>query len=94
MSSRDLWEKVFLPPEEVKRRQRVRTRKSYIEWLELYSFLEQNPSKEAIMRTFYNVLDAHKAFNFRTMSDYALESLELLLKEKEENEKEKDEKKS
>lgn len=81
MKKKRFWEALFLPPEEAKRRERVRKRKSYKYWKELFAFLKRNPSKEEILRRIYTELDKWKAFGFRTQSAYSEESLELLLED-------------
>ena len=48
--------------EECKKRQRIRTRSSYLLFRQLYDFLKNKPSVVDILRKFYDVLDAKRGF--------------------------------
>jgi Asp-tRNA(Asn)/Glu-tRNA(Gln) amidotransferase B subunit len=61
--------------------ERVRLRTSYRTFQQLLKYLNTDPDKKAILQAVYNILDQHRAFGSATNSEYAQESLELLLKD-------------
>ena len=60
---------------------RVRNRATYQFFQELYEFLHKEPGIVDIMRKFYDVLDAKKAYGSERHAMYAEESLELVLRD-------------
>ena len=61
--------------------QRIRTRSSYRVFRELCEFLKDKPDVAAVLRKFYDVLDARGGFGSRTNTGYAAESLGQVLKD-------------
>lgn len=59
--------------------ERVRARSSYVLFQQLYDFLNGAPAISAILRKFYDILDAKGAFGSVRNAGYAAESLALLL---------------
>ena len=74
--------------EESKKLQRIRARVSYLLFKQLYDFLKGNPSVADILRKFHDVLDAGRSFGSRRNAEYAAESLDLVLKDNGETDKE------
>jgi len=70
--------------QECKKIQRIRARSSYFLFRQLYDFLKAKPSITQILWEFYDVLDTRGSFGSRTNAYYAAESLEWVLKDKEE----------
>jgi len=68
--------------QEDRKAQKVRTRQSYSLFGDLYDFLKTEPDIREILWKFYSVLDAKRSFGSETHSNYAAESLKLLLKDK------------
>ena len=60
---------------------RIRKRATYRVWKEILEFLNTNPSKEAIMRKIYSILDNYRAFGSTQHSIWALESLEQVIRD-------------
>ena len=60
--------------------ERIRNRKSYKDFDQLYAILQE--PKEKNLRFVFELLDKKQAFHSRMHSNYAKESLELLLKDK------------
>jgi len=60
---------------------KVRARRSYRMWRDLYAWLRGNRLPEDIIRLVYRIMDANKSFGSEQMAEYALESLELVLAE-------------
>ena len=65
-----------------KRIERIRARASYILFRELYDLLEQRPAIADILRKFYDILDGRCSFGSRKNAEYAEESLDWVLKDK------------
>jgi len=61
--------------------QRIRARSSYQLFRELHEFLKNEPDGTAVLRKFYEVLDARGGFGSRTNAGYAAESLGQVLKD-------------
>lgn len=61
--------------------QRIRARSSYQWFRELHEFLKGKPDAVAVLRKFYEVLDARGGFGSRTNAGYAAESLGQVLKD-------------
>ena len=59
----------------------IHKRKSYNEFAEWFRFLNTKPSKADILRRVFNTVDSHRGYGSNTQSDYAKESLELLIEE-------------
>lgn len=78
-----LWEAVFHTPEEVKRRARVRNRKSYSFWKEVADDFKNLPDdeREMTMRKIHRIIDKKRGWGTADHSYWALESLELLLED-------------
>jgi hypothetical protein len=60
---------------------RIRTRSSYRLFRELYEFLKDKPDVRAVLRKFYEVLDARGGFGSRANAGYAAESLGQVLRD-------------
>jgi hypothetical protein len=58
---------------------RIRARASYRLFRELYEFLKDKPDAAAVLRKFYEVLDARGGFGSRQNAGYAAESLGQVL---------------
>jgi hypothetical protein len=58
---------------------RIRKRKSYRFFKELYEWLKTNPSPDDIMREVFRILNEKQAFGTATNAHYARESMELVL---------------
>lgn len=86
-SKREIWENIFLSPDEVKRRKLIRKRRSYQDWKEWYDFLKTNPSKEEILKRIFGTLDRKHAFGYYTHAVCSEESLQLLLEDEKNEEK-------
>ena len=65
-----------------KKIERIRARASYIMFRELYGFLEKRPSITEVLRKFFNILNAKCSFGSRKNAEYAEESLDWVLKDK------------
>lgn len=59
----------------------IHKRKSYSEFAEWLKFLNTKPSKAEILRRVFSTVDNHRGYGSNTQSDYAKESLELLIQE-------------
>lgn len=70
--------------QECKRIQRIRARSSYFLFRQLYDFLKTKPSIPEILGKFFDVLDTRHSFGSRANAYYAAESLDWVLKDKEE----------
>lgn len=77
------WEAIFHTPEEVKRRERVRKRKSYLFWKEVAEDYKNfsDEEREIIMRKINRILDKKRAWGTASHAIWAEESLELLLED-------------
>ena len=62
---------------------KIRNRQSYIKFKELYRFLSNEPSIEAVMQRIFNMLDARYCFGSIRNANYAEESMKLVLKDAE-----------
>jgi len=60
---------------------RIRSRKSYQHFKEIYRFLKRKPRNKTILHKFFSVLDEKYAFGSVKQSLYAEESLKLLIKD-------------
>ena len=67
---------------EIQKVERIRARSSYVLFQRLYVFLKTNPEIAVIMRRFYEILDARGGFGSRKNAEYAKESLDLVLRDK------------
>lgn len=61
---------------------RIRQRKSYLEFQEWFIFLQTKPTNQQILRKIYTLLDKKATFGSQTNAIYAEESLDLLIKDK------------
>lgn len=61
---------------------RIRKRGSYVEFDNFLSFLNTRPSKKKVLYKLHEIIDGRRAYGSQTNSDYALESLRLLIKDK------------
>lgn len=61
---------------------KIRTRISYVEFLQWYNFLRTNPSIGEIMVRVYRHLDRKSAFGSQTASGYAYESIGQVIRDK------------
>ena len=59
----------------------IRNRRSYIVFKELYRFLCNEPSMENITRRVFKMLDEGRCFGSIRNANYAIESMELVLKD-------------
>ena len=80
--STEIQELQKIDKQEERKAQKVRTRQSYSLFGDLYDFLKTEPDVREILWKFYSVLDAKRSFGSETHSNYAAESLILLLKDK------------
>jgi len=62
---------------------KIRNRRSYIAFKELYRFLSNEPGIEAVMQRVFDMLDARYCFGSIRNANYAEESLKLVLKDAE-----------
>ena len=62
--------------------ERTRQRQSYRTFERLLGFLNRRPSTKTILRRFYRELDGARAFGSCRNSDFAYESMELLIKDR------------
>lgn len=63
--------------------ERIRKRNSYKTFQSLNDFLSKNPSKEEILMRIHNLIDGSNGYGSERNSNYALESLNLLIKDME-----------
>jgi len=80
--STEIQELQKIDKQEDRKAQKIRTRQSYSLFSYLYDFLKTEPDIREILWKFYNILDAKRSFGSETHSNYAAESLELLVKDK------------
>lgn len=62
--------------------EKIRKRKSYILFKELKEIVEKGNVKDT-MNGIFSLIEKYKGFGYQTQANYAKESLELLLTEKE-----------
>ena len=62
--------------------ERIRKRASYRLFRQLYDFLKSGPNTAEILRKFYDVLDIKGGFGSRRKTEYAVESLRLVIKDR------------
>jgi len=67
---------------EIMKIQRIRARSSYLLFQRFYDFLKTNPDIAEILRRFYEILDAKGGFGSRRNAEYAKESLDWVLRDK------------
>ena len=63
---------------------KIRSRTSYEEFQKIYNDLPPNipkKEKEVILLMIWKIIDNHKGFHYQKHSDWAMESIELLLKD-------------
>ena len=61
---------------------RIRSRKSYQTFGEMLGFLETNPTQEEILYKVCDLMDEYRAFRSAQASEYARESIRLLVRER------------
>jgi len=62
---------------------KIRNRRSYIAFKELYRFLSNEPGIKAVMQRVFDMLDARYCFGSIRNANYAAESMKLVLKDAE-----------
>jgi type II secretory pathway component PulK len=60
-------------------KERIRNRQSYRQFKRLLQFLNREPSKRTVLIAMHNLIDSYHGFGSQRNSDYALESIKLLL---------------
>jgi len=89
MKSRRVWETIICGKEEAKRRERVRKRGSYLLFMKLAKLFSEGRLKE-LLTLVYEEIDRRHGWGSCTNSQYAQESLTLLLQDLEESKDEKE----